>query len=167
MDDRKLRKAISDISLQISETNIDEIISPNNHKESIKKVKCECCGLEEECSSTYLNKIKNIHFGSWVCGLCSEAIKERLIKSSNEKTMKDALKMHKEFCEEFNASTRSNPKLSLTLALRDIAKRSSLRRRSSSMGKEASSGSNKLARSASCAPRIDVGMGGKGLDGFM
>ncbi|KAL9230346.1 hypothetical protein vseg_005709 [Gypsophila vaccaria] len=121
--------------------------------DSINKVKCECCGLEEECSSNYLNKIKDIHFGSWVCGLCSEAIKERLIKSSNELTMKDALNLHKEFCEEFNESIRSNPKLSLTLALRDIAKRILLSSRSS-MEKEVQG--PKLARSASCAPRIDL-----------
>ncbi|XP_074289341.1 uncharacterized protein LOC141614495 [Silene latifolia] len=154
----RLRKSISDVTLQVNVTNnITEGINESD-KDSIVQVKCECCGLEEECSHDYLNKIKEMYFEKWVCGLCSEAIKERLMQSSSEKSMKDALRMHKEFCEEFNASIRSNPKLSLTWALRDIARRSSLHRRSLSENQMPAS---RLIRSASCDPRIDVEFGGK------
>ncbi|KAG6435198.1 hypothetical protein SASPL_100068 [Salvia splendens] len=39
----------------------------------IEVVKCECCGLKEECTEEYINKVKAKFEGKWLCGLCSEA----------------------------------------------------------------------------------------------
>lgn len=100
--------------------------------------------------------MKEIHLGRWVCGLCSEAVKERLTHSKSSKMvlMQDALCLHKDFCDEFSKTTRMNPKLSLTCALKGIAKRSSQHRILSKDDK-------KLGRSTSCVPWIDVQFGDK------
>ncbi|XP_056690859.1 uncharacterized protein [Spinacia oleracea] len=154
-NDIKLRKAISDISLHIEDIE-DHVTS---------KIECECCGLNEECSFNYIEQVKDIHNGRWVCGLCSEAVKERLIhhhhhsstiitSTSKMVMMIDALSLHKEFCDEFNNTTRINPQLSLTCSLKGIAIRSSQRRILSRDDKKLPL--SRLARSSSCLPRIEI-----------
>lgn len=90
--------------------------------DEVEGAKCECCGLEEECTPEYIRKIKDCYSGKWVCGLCSEAVKETLIREPKT-AIERALSSQREFCQEFHCS-RLNPKLSLTCAMRRIAKRS-------------------------------------------
>ena len=116
--------------------------------EEVEQEECGCCGLKEECTQEYITKIKNSHSGTWVCGLCSEAVKERLIKDPTT-DMEEAVSTQRKFCQEFNNS-RVNPKLSLTCAMRKIAKRS-FENRSTSEG----SSTSKITRSTSCFPNID------------
>lgn len=110
------------------------------------QVECECCGLKEDCTQQYIEKVKSSYSGNWVCGLCCEAVREKLVRAP-EIAMQEAVSYHREFCHDFNSTTRLNPKLSLTWAMRDIAKRSSENRNRKNF--------SKLARSSSCAPRIN------------
>lgn len=97
--------------------------------EEVEEAECQCCGLKEECSRVYISEIQECYCGKWVCGLCSEAVKERVGQTPNI-GMQDALNSLRDFCQEFSATTRLNPKLSLTLSMRKIAKRSLENRKS-------------------------------------
>ncbi|KAK8509261.1 hypothetical protein V6N11_007663 [Hibiscus sabdariffa] len=110
-------------------------------EDEVTQAECECCGLKEDCTPDYITRVQGGHCGKWVCGLCSEAVKERLSAAP----MADAVSSHREFCQKFNSTTRLNPKLSLTCAMRDIAKRSHESRRAP-----------KIARSTSCVPKLDL-----------
>ncbi|XP_039051233.1 uncharacterized protein LOC120192536 [Hibiscus syriacus] len=135
-----------DIALESSTSTIPE------EDEVVKQAECECCGFKEDCTADYITRVKDRHCGRWVCGLCSEAVKERLNGATpTAAAMEDAVSSHREFCQNFNSTTRLNPKLSLTFAMRDIAKRSHETRRSSN-----SLVASKIGRSTSCVPKIDL-----------
>ena len=113
--------------------------------EEVEQAECQCCGLKEECTRVYISQVQECYCGKWVCGLCAEAVKERVGGPSTPKvTMQDALNSHRDFCQKYNATTRLNPKLSLTLSMREIAKRSLEKR------KPKGPSMSKLARSSSC-----------------
>ncbi|KAL1803930.1 hypothetical protein ACET3Z_032577 [Daucus carota] len=38
--------------------------------------KCECCGFKEDCTQDYITEVKSEFLGKWLCGLCSEAVKD-------------------------------------------------------------------------------------------
>ena len=141
--------------------NVESLNTATHHKKllealpeasaaAIHEVKCECCGLKEECTKAYIRQIKRSHSGNWVCGLCSEAVKET-INRCPETALKEAVSSHREFCQKYNSTTRLNPKLSFTCDMRDIAKRSCQSRVDPN-----GSAISKLGRSTSCVPRIDL-----------
>ncbi|KAL6986793.1 hypothetical protein U1Q18_043559 [Sarracenia purpurea var. burkii] len=117
--------------------------------EEVEQAECECCGLKEECTPDYIAKIKDSHSSKWVCGLCSEAVKERLIRHPKT-AIDEALSTHRNLCQEF-CRTRLNPKLSLTSAMRNIARKSWEKRNSNNSSPE-----SKIGRSYSCFPDIDL-----------
>ncbi|KAJ9128680.1 hypothetical protein P3X46_034618 [Hevea brasiliensis] len=152
MSEQRLRKAVSDISNEIFKyetLKLEAISSSDSEILEVKQAECECCGLKEDCTQDYISIVKGSHSGYWVCGLCSEAVKETLEQGPKMATQ-EAVSSHKDFCQKFNTTTRLNPKLSLTCAMRDIAKRSSEKRHFKN------SSISKLARSTSCVPRIDL-----------
>ncbi|CAL5205239.1 unnamed protein product [Lathyrus oleraceus] len=128
----KLRKAVSDVSREIEKCYSLEKERKFDDIEEVEEGECHCCGLKEECTKVYRREVEEEYYGKWLCGLCCEAVKER-VRRGNEVTMQDALKSHREFCEEYNA-TRVNPKLSLTLSMKEIAKRSLEKRKCKGMG---------------------------------
>ncbi|XP_011082232.1 uncharacterized protein LOC105165054 [Sesamum indicum] len=140
-----LRRAVSDVTHEISRLgkDLESIIELD---ETILEAECECCGLKEECTNEYISRIRNSYSGKWVCGLCSEAVKERLRQVVG---IEEAMITHTNFVQDFNNTTRLNPKLSFTFAMRDIAKRSGQKRKILSGGMQ-----NIIARSSSCVPRI-------------
>ena len=146
-NEQRLRKAVSDVSSEIGKyrkeleaiTKIDEV----------KQAECECCGLIEDCTPDYIVEVKDSYSDKWVCGLCSEAVKERLIHGPRI-TMEEAVSSHKDFCQKFNNTTRVNPKLSLTCTMRDIVKKKSENRDSKTLV------TPKLSRTISCVPRINA-----------
>ena len=148
-NEQRLRKAVSDVSSEIGKyrkeleaiTKIDEV----------KQAECECCGLVEDCTPDYIVEVKDSYSDKWVCGLCSEAVKERLIHGPRI-TMEEAVSSHKDFCQKFNNTTRLNPKLSLTCTMRDIVKKKSENRDSKTLV------TPKLSRTISCVPRINANM---------
>ncbi|XP_023639592.1 uncharacterized protein LOC17889988 [Capsella rubella] len=152
MDERKLRKAFSDVSLEIKR-NIREKEEQEQEGEEleVKKVKCDCCGIEEECTVQYIDKVRNLYSGNWVCGLCAVVITERFRKDPlTAAGIQGALDWHKGICDDFNSTTRVNPKLDFARSMRDIAKRSNQKRMSSdfSLG-------SKISRTISCDPRLE------------
>ncbi|KAJ4841189.1 hypothetical protein Tsubulata_040549, partial [Turnera subulata] len=145
LSDFRLRKMASDVSefVKFNETLETNFINI----EEIKQEECTCCGLKEDCTVDYSSKVRNSYSGNWICGLCSEAVKERMGRGPTI-AMQEAVSSHKDFCQVFNSTTRLNPKLSLTCAMRNIAKKSCETRNSKI------SSILKIARSRSCVPRI-------------
>ncbi|XP_028777803.1 uncharacterized protein LOC114734341 [Neltuma alba] len=137
---QKLRKAVSaDVSYEMEkyckiESDSTRIIPTID--EEVEEVECKCCGLKEECTSAYISEVEGGYCGEWLCGLCSAAVKERAGRDP-QVSLQDALNLHRDFCLSYNTTTRLNPKLYLTLSMRDFAKKSLEKRKS------------KLARSTS------------------
>ncbi|KAF3446395.1 hypothetical protein FNV43_RR11574 [Rhamnella rubrinervis] len=153
-NERRLRKVISDVSIEIQNFSMNqelETISAAKVDDEVKQVECHCCGLKEDCTSAYITQVEDSYSGKWVCGLCSEAVKEGMLSAPETAINKQelALSSHRDVCQKYNSTTRLNPKLSLTSAMRNIAKISSEKR--NAVGFKTS----KLARSSSCDPRID------------
>ncbi|CAI0465937.1 unnamed protein product [Linum tenue] len=116
----------------------------------IESVRCECCGLEEDCTQDYISQVRDTFDGKWLCGLCSEAVRDEAIRgNSNNKTkksavassgmMEEAVRAHMSFCGKFN----SNPAVRVADGMRQM-----LRRRSGELSSSPSS-SKKYSRSAS------------------
>uniref|UniRef100_A0A7N0URS7 Uncharacterized protein n=1 Tax=Kalanchoe fedtschenkoi TaxID=63787 RepID=A0A7N0URS7_KALFE len=150
-----LRRAISDISHHIDNINeyLNDIVETDDDGHpSLNQVKCECCGLEEDCTQNYITKIRDSYSGKWVCGLCSEVMKETSERAPGGRTTVDqAMSSHRAVCQEFN-SNRLNPKLSLTCAMKKLAKRVSEKR----VGSVVIPPFSRLARASSCVPKIDL-----------
>lgn len=110
-------------------------------------IKCECCGMEEDCTPTYISRIRESFLGKWICGLCAEAVKEQLSKDPSISKEK-ALEVHMAMCKKFNSTIRINPNFYLASAMTDVAKKCLNRRRSIdscvsvSVKSEGSSGAN-------------------------
>ncbi|XP_065032686.1 uncharacterized protein LOC135672443 [Musa acuminata AAA Group] len=115
----------------------------------VQSVECECCGISEDCTPRYIKRIKEFFHGIWICGLCSEAVKEQM-KRTPAVTKEQALETHMSLCKKFNRTTRLNPKLSLAVSMRDIARKSSERRTIKDVP------GSKIVRAMSCGPRLDV-----------
>ncbi|KAK1699243.1 hypothetical protein QYE76_015940 [Lolium multiflorum] len=88
-----------------------------------RSVQCECCGMAEECTPTYIGRVRNHFHGKWVCGLCAEAVKERQQREP-DLAVGGAVEAHAALCQRFNSTVRLNPKLSLASSMRDIARKS-------------------------------------------
>ncbi|PWA34503.1 hypothetical protein CTI12_AA618470 [Artemisia annua] len=147
MNSGNLRRAVSDI------TNERENFGKDLHvltkiDDEVFLASCGCCGQKEDCTKSYIASIENDHAGSWVCGLCSEAIKEYLSKNPG-KAMEEAVIAQNEICQKFNITTRINPKLTLTWTMKDIAKRSLEKRMLRNPQKL------NIYRSSSCISRIE------------
>ncbi|XP_066364643.1 uncharacterized protein [Miscanthus floridulus] len=127
-----------------------------------RSVRCECCGMAEECTPTYIGRVRERFQGKWVCGLCAEAVKERQAREPSL-TVGGAVAAHAAMCERFNSTVRLNPKLSLASSMRDIARKSSMRRSCRNSGDgvgvgvgatatpPSACGCDKLSRANSCA----------------
>ncbi|CAA6666039.1 unnamed protein product [Spirodela intermedia] len=112
-------------------------------------IECECCGMSEECTPKYISRVKAFFCGKWVCGLCSEAVKEQ-VRKNPAASLQEALESHMALCMKFHRTIRANPKLSFASSMRDIAKRSSQRRTSNSFF------GVKMGRIASCGARFNL-----------
>lgn len=74
----------------------------------VEFVKCECCGLTEECTPMYIATVRESNHGRWICGLCTEAVKEEMERSCSE-SEEEALDRHMRFCKNFRSSVGSPP----------------------------------------------------------
>eukprot|EP00249_Psilotum_nudum_P010818 c22787_g1_i1 orf=1081-1602(-) len=94
----------------------------------VQQVHCECCGLGEECTPAYIDHVRGLYCGRWVCGLCAEAVKEERGKATRmerlDEGLEDALQAHMSFCMEFNNSEKTSPVLHLAAAMRRLFRRS-------------------------------------------
>ncbi|KAK1379999.1 putative bromodomain-containing protein-like [Heracleum sosnowskyi] len=106
----------------------------------IELVKCECCGLKEDCTQDYINEVKSKFQGKWLCGLCSEAVRDELNRGNSKAfDVEEAMKAHMSFCGRY----KSNPAIRVADGMRQM-----LRRRSD-MSSGSSASSKKYSRSSS------------------
>jgi Protein of unknown function (DUF1677) len=72
---------------------------------------CECCGLTEECTSGYVNKIRERHLGRWICGLCAEAVRYEMHRSRWNIPIEEAIDRHVGFLKRFKAEVAPPPEV--------------------------------------------------------
>ncbi|KAM0921131.1 hypothetical protein ACQ4PT_007030 [Festuca glaucescens] len=132
----------------------------NNNGSEVETVRC-ACGVAEECTAAYVVGVRAAFCGDWLCGLCGEAVKERMARDPFC-GVEAALVSHEAERRDFNA-TRLNPTLSLAGSMRGIARKSFDRRRTTTASssscqdrqlRTAASRAVALARSVSCDPRF-------------
>ncbi|KAG8381759.1 hypothetical protein BUALT_Bualt05G0005900 [Buddleja alternifolia] len=113
--------------------------------------KCDCCGLTEECTDEYIKRVRDRYSGRWICGLCSEAVKDELIRSDDRIGNEEALNQHMNFCKKFKSL--SPPKKSteeLISAVKQLLLKSLDSPRSSPVKKLV------FARPERCSPALDA-----------
>ncbi|KAK1360305.1 Amyotrophic lateral sclerosis 2 chromosomal region candidate protein [Heracleum sosnowskyi] len=87
----------------------------------VEMIKCDCCGLTEECTAAYINMITERYQGKWICGLCAEAVNYEMRLLNIE----DALIQHMSFCNQFKSAVPPpNPAVHLISAMTHILRRS-------------------------------------------
>ena len=129
--------------------------------QQVETVHCACCGVGEDCTAAYIRGVRASFCGDWLCGLCAEAVKERVRRQEQDPAggggggVAAALGAHEAECRDFNATTRLNPTLSLAGSMRRIARRSLDRRTASCQERRSSLDASAaraaaLTRSASC-----------------
>ncbi|XP_074577766.1 uncharacterized protein LOC141834215 [Curcuma longa] len=87
----------------------------------VESVRCECCGLEEDCTGDYISSVKADFGGKWLCGLCSEAVRDEFGKGE-KKSHEEAVKAHITFCRRHN---NSNPAVRVADGMKQILRRRS------------------------------------------
>ncbi|KAL0855666.1 hypothetical protein Bca101_060819 [Brassica carinata] len=102
----------------------------------IESVRCECCGLMEDCTQDYISEVKSNFDNKWLCGLCSEAVRDEVSRRKMT-TVDEAVRAHMSFCGKI----KDNPAVLVAEGMRQM-----LRRRS---GDLTSSASKKVGRSNS------------------
>ncbi|XP_058774162.1 uncharacterized protein LOC131648419 [Vicia villosa] len=153
-NNNNIQRTISDISFALSKEDFDLTLPPITE---VEDAKCECCGMSEECTPEYIKRIRDKYLGKWVCGLCSEAVKEELEKNGGNKD--EALSEHMNACVRFNKFGRTFPVLFQAEAMKEMLKKSKMEgRRANSFNPREKGGNGEkkggLARSSSCIPAI-------------
>lgn len=151
-----LQRTISDISFEMSKEAMEVKLTPISE---VEDAKCECCGMSEECTPEYIEKVREKFSGKWICGLCAEAVKEEIEKNGGKK--EEALDTHMHACVRFNKFGRAYPVLFQAEAMREMLKKNAGRggglRAKSISPRDKSLAANKpggIARSSSCIPAI-------------
>ncbi|XP_077210892.1 uncharacterized protein LOC143846346 [Tasmannia lanceolata] len=149
-----LQRAVSDLSLEMSKEGMDAKLPPISE---VEDAKCECCGLSEECTPEYIRRVREKYYGKWICGLCSEAVKEEVGKKGLG--VEEALGAHMSVCVRFNRIGRTYPALFHAEAVREILKKSNrldgrVRAKSTSPREKVGSKKGGIIRSTSCIPAI-------------
>uniref|UniRef100_A0A0D9V5J6 Uncharacterized protein n=1 Tax=Leersia perrieri TaxID=77586 RepID=A0A0D9V5J6_9ORYZ len=127
----------------------------HQEEEEAGSVRCECCGMAEDCTPGYVRRVRAWFEGRLVCGLCAEAVSERR-RCDPALAVGEAVESHATLCDRFNNTVRLNPTLSLARSMRDIARTSCIsRRRSGESPRPAApcGASNKIGRVQSCPVR--------------
>ncbi|KAF7146421.1 hypothetical protein RHSIM_Rhsim04G0201400 [Rhododendron simsii] len=103
----------------------------------VELAKCECCGLKEDCTQDYITEVKAKFDGKWLCGLCSEAVRDEANRGKKSFGVEEAVRAHMSFCRKY----KSNPAIRVADGMRQM-----LRRRSGEVSSPSSS-SKKYTRS--------------------
>ncbi|CAH8363158.1 unnamed protein product [Eruca vesicaria subsp. sativa] len=158
-----LKRTCSDISHQISIDNtLNKEPTPTTTTllslsaiSEVEDAKCECCGMSEECTPEYINRVRSKFSGKLICGLCAEAVEQEMEKMNNssevlvEKRREEAVHAHMSACSRFNRLGRSYPALYQAEAVKEI-----LKKRSNKMVRDTKSEKGGLTRSSSCMPAL-------------
>ena len=76
---------------------------------AVECARCECCGLVEDCTRDYILGVRAAFGGRWLCGLCSEAVRDEAARGTTTKQkgpgaaaaavrLEEALRDHMAFC---------------------------------------------------------------------
>ncbi|KAL3582459.1 hypothetical protein D5086_016791 [Populus alba] len=114
----------------------------------IESVQCECCELKEDCTQEYISEVKAKFDGKWLCGLCSEAVRDEVSRGKTQSGMEEAVRAHMSFCGKFN----SNPAVRVADGMRQM-----LRRRSGDLSSSKSS-SKKYSRQMHIVSSIHISL---------
>ncbi|PIN08482.1 hypothetical protein CDL12_12722 [Handroanthus impetiginosus] len=123
-------------------------------------VKCDCCGLMEECTPSYIERIRERYGGKWICGLCAEAVKDEVLRCQKLISPDEAMARHFNFCNKFRASgPPKDPTVHLIRAMTQVLRKSlespkSVRSMPSSPMTER--GNLNITRSGSCIPSLTL-----------
>uniref|UniRef100_A0A0E0DZ72 DUF1677 family protein n=1 Tax=Oryza meridionalis TaxID=40149 RepID=A0A0E0DZ72_9ORYZ len=130
-------------------TEVDE--QQQQEEEEARSVRCECCGMAEDCTPGYVRRVRARFEGRLVCGLCAEAVSERR-RREPALTVGEAVESHASLCDRFNRTVRLNPTLSLARSMRDIARTNCLSRHRSARADACAAGgaSKEIGRVESC-----------------
>ncbi|EEF29652.1 uncharacterized protein LOC8279035 [Ricinus communis] len=92
----------------------------------VESVKCECCVLTEECTPAYIERVRERYHGKWICGLCAEAVKDEIVRSTERLiSTEEAMARHMSFCKKFVSSgPPPDPTVHLISAMRQILRKS-------------------------------------------
>lgn len=91
----------------------------------VESAKCDCCGLTEDCTPAYIERIRERYHGKWICGLCAEAIKDEVIRTERLISTEEAMSLHMNFCKKFLSSEPPpDPTVHLIAAMRQVLRRS-------------------------------------------
>ncbi|KAI3524951.1 hypothetical protein L1887_03620 [Cichorium endivia] len=91
----------------------------------VEFVKCDCCGLTEECTPGYIERIRERYQGKWICGLCGEAVKDEIVRSERLISTEEAMARHMNFCRTpISSGPPPDPTVHLIAAMRQILRRS-------------------------------------------
>ncbi|ESR63949.1 hypothetical protein CICLE_v10009620mg [Citrus x clementina] len=151
LSNETLQRTKSDILFELSKEEFDAkgelpLIS------EVEDAKCECCGMSEECTAEYINRVREKFSGKMICGLCSEAVNEEMEKNGGKR--EEALNEHMSACVRFNRFGRTHPVLFQAEAMREVLKNS----RAKSISPRDKKGGNVkrggIARSSSCIPAL-------------
>lgn len=84
-------------------------------------VKCDCCGLTEECTLAYIETIRQRYGGKWICGLCGEAVKDEILRCQKLISPDEAMARHFSFCNKIRTpGPPQDPTVHLIRAMRQI-----------------------------------------------
>ncbi|XP_051114759.1 uncharacterized protein LOC127240235 isoform X2 [Andrographis paniculata] len=98
-------------------------LSSTSGQNDVVLAKCDCCGLTEECTPSYIQAIRERHGGRWICGLCAEAVKDDVIRRLISPD--EAVLRHRSFCTNFQASAPPlDPAAHLIRAMSQVLRRS-------------------------------------------
>ncbi|KAK6153562.1 hypothetical protein DH2020_013201 [Rehmannia glutinosa] len=87
--------------------------------------KCDCCGLTEECTPSYIETIRERYGGKWICGLCAEAVKDEILRCQKLISRDEAMARHFSFCNKFRDSgPPQDPTVHLIRAMRQVLRKS-------------------------------------------
>ncbi|XP_039070782.1 uncharacterized protein LOC120217772 [Hibiscus syriacus] len=94
-------------------------------KPEVDSVKCDCCRLTEECTPTYIEHIRERYQGKWICGLCTEAVKDEITRTQRLISTEEAMARHMKVWQAFVSSgPPADPTVHLISAMRSILRRS-------------------------------------------
>ncbi|KAE8656985.1 hypothetical protein F3Y22_tig00116997pilonHSYRG00740 [Hibiscus syriacus] len=160
-----LNRTVSNITFLVSKEVLDNYKETATTSEKqlppiseVEDAKCECCGMSEEYTPEYIERIHNKFLGKWICGLCAEAVKEEMEKNGGK--IEQGLSAYMNTCARFNKIGRAYPALLTAEAMREILRKSSRDAKSlraKSISPRDRSGAQKnggVARSTSCIPAI-------------
>lgn len=72
--------------------------------QQVETVRCACCGVGEDCTAAYIRGVRASFCSDWLCGLCAEAVKERVRRQEQDPAggggVAAALGAHEAECQE-------------------------------------------------------------------